>query len=318
MSIDAKLLVLDEPTLGLDILFRKQFYDSLLNDYFDRNRTIVVTTHQVEEIQTCAHRCHVHRPRPHRVQLQHGRIRIGLSGSDGASRADCRGTRTQADPRAPEPLAAASCSSISSPIKSLTAPAVNSSPRSATSAPPASLTCSLPCCQISRAITPARHKEHSNEYAIKSHCRISHSSPVTAPASGTRPFYWSVRRELWEYRFIYLAPLGVGGVFLIGFLINITLSGKLRGFSVGTHQFDLVATPYDIVAALMMLTAMVVNVFYCATHSTENAATAAFSSGNRCRSPTSPRCLRRRVFRSPWFRWWPGRLPSPRSGSCCW
>ena len=51
MAIDAKLLVLDEPTLGLDILFRKQFYDSLLNDYFDHQRTIVVTTHQVEEIQ---------------------------------------------------------------------------------------------------------------------------------------------------------------------------------------------------------------------------------------------------------------------------
>src|SRR4029077_9960217 len=51
MAIDAKLLVLDEPTLGLDLLFRKQFYDSLLNDYFDRNRTVVVTTHQVEELQ---------------------------------------------------------------------------------------------------------------------------------------------------------------------------------------------------------------------------------------------------------------------------
>jgi len=51
MAIDAKLLVLDEPTLGLDLLFRKQFYDSLLNDYFDRTRTIIVTTHQVEEIQ---------------------------------------------------------------------------------------------------------------------------------------------------------------------------------------------------------------------------------------------------------------------------
>src|SRR5881275_2948159 len=51
MAIDAKLLVLDEPTLGLDILYRKQFYDSLLNDYFDGSRTIVVTTHQVEEIQ---------------------------------------------------------------------------------------------------------------------------------------------------------------------------------------------------------------------------------------------------------------------------
>lgn len=51
MAIDAKLLVLDEPTLGLDILYRKQFYDSLLNDYFDGGRTIIVTTHQVEEVQ---------------------------------------------------------------------------------------------------------------------------------------------------------------------------------------------------------------------------------------------------------------------------
>src|SRR5437879_11216484 len=51
MAIDARLLVLDEPTLGLDILYRKRFYDSLLNDYFDHSRTIVVTTHQVEEIE---------------------------------------------------------------------------------------------------------------------------------------------------------------------------------------------------------------------------------------------------------------------------
>jgi ABC-2 type transport system ATP-binding protein len=51
MAIDAKLLVLDEPTLGLDILYRKQFYDTLLNDYFDRSRTILLTTHQVEEIE---------------------------------------------------------------------------------------------------------------------------------------------------------------------------------------------------------------------------------------------------------------------------
>jgi len=51
MAIDAKLLVLDEPTLGLDILYRKQFYDSLLSDYFDHSRTIVMTTHHAEEIQ---------------------------------------------------------------------------------------------------------------------------------------------------------------------------------------------------------------------------------------------------------------------------
>jgi len=51
LAIDAKLLVLDEPTLGLDLLFRRQFYDTLLNDYFDKERTILLTTHQVEEIE---------------------------------------------------------------------------------------------------------------------------------------------------------------------------------------------------------------------------------------------------------------------------
>jgi ABC-2 type transport system ATP-binding protein len=51
MAIDAKLLILDEPTLGLDILYRKQFYQHLLEDYFDENKTIIVTTHQVEEVE---------------------------------------------------------------------------------------------------------------------------------------------------------------------------------------------------------------------------------------------------------------------------
>jgi ABC-2 type transport system ATP-binding protein len=51
MAIDARLLVLDEPTLGLDLLYRRRFYDTLLNDYFNKARTILLTTHQVEEVE---------------------------------------------------------------------------------------------------------------------------------------------------------------------------------------------------------------------------------------------------------------------------
>ena len=51
LAIDARLLVLDEPTLGLDLIYRRQFYDTLLNDYFDKERTILLTTHQVEEVE---------------------------------------------------------------------------------------------------------------------------------------------------------------------------------------------------------------------------------------------------------------------------
>ena len=73
MAIDARLLVLDEPTLGLDILYRKQFYDALLGDYFDRTRTILVTTHQVEEIQNVL---------TDFVFLHRGRIALGCSMED--------------------------------------------------------------------------------------------------------------------------------------------------------------------------------------------------------------------------------------------
>ena len=77
MAIDAKLLVLDEPTLGLDILYRKQFYESLLNDYFDHSRTIVVTTHQVEEIQDVL---------TDLMFINHGRIVLGCSMEEFESR----------------------------------------------------------------------------------------------------------------------------------------------------------------------------------------------------------------------------------------
>jgi ABC-2 type transport system ATP-binding protein len=70
MAMDVRLLVLDEPTLGLDILYRKQFYDSLLNDYFDQSRTILVTTHQVDEIQNVL---------TDLMFIQHGRIVLNCS-----------------------------------------------------------------------------------------------------------------------------------------------------------------------------------------------------------------------------------------------
>jgi ABC-2 type transport system permease protein len=93
-------------------------------------------------------------------------------------------------------------------------------------------------------------------------------SPGTAPAmiSSTRPFYWSVRRELWENRFIYIAPLAAAAVFLAGFLISaIHLPGKVRGLSSPDlmHYRELIATPYDIMSGSMMLIGLLVSVFYC-------------------------------------------------------
>jgi len=69
LAIDARLLVLDEPTLGLDLLYRRQFYDTLLNDYFDKDRTIVLTTHQVEEIEHLLTDV---------LFLRHGRVTLAL------------------------------------------------------------------------------------------------------------------------------------------------------------------------------------------------------------------------------------------------
>jgi hypothetical protein len=107
MAIDAKLLVLDEPTLGLDILYRKQFYDSLLNDYFDQE-----PHHRGDDASGGRgpgrpDRSHVHRSRPHRARVQHGRIRVALSGSDGESRA--RRRRTALKPIHERPVSAAAC-----------------------------------------------------------------------------------------------------------------------------------------------------------------------------------------------------------------
>ena len=78
LAIDARLLVLDEPTLGLDLLYRRQFYDTLLNDYFDKERTILLTTHQVEEVENLFTDVHLHQPRPGGADSLRGGARRAL------------------------------------------------------------------------------------------------------------------------------------------------------------------------------------------------------------------------------------------------
>src|ERR1700731_1001672 len=87
-----------------------------------------------------------------------------------------------------------------------------------------------------------------------------------APMSATRPLYWSVRRELWENRSIYIAPLIAAGVVLFGFAISaIGLAERRRGVLLldPTHQRALIEIPYDVAAMMLMFTAFIVGVFYC-------------------------------------------------------
>lgn len=84
--------------------------------------------------------------------------------------------------------------------------------------------------------------------------------------SATRPIYWSIRREFWETRYLYVAPLAVACVFLFGYLISAIHSpGRLRGLleMASAHNHDEVSGPFDISAALMMATLILMNVFYC-------------------------------------------------------
>jgi ABC-2 type transport system permease protein len=85
--------------------------------------------------------------------------------------------------------------------------------------------------------------------------------------SATRPFYWSVRRELWENRFIYIAPLAAGAVYLFAFLISLIWLPHHKMRALGAldlaHQHEAITQPYDFAAGLFMATAMIVGVFYC-------------------------------------------------------
>src|SRR5882762_3783613 len=92
-----------------------------------------------------------------------------------------------------------------------------------------------------------------------------HSQRIAPAAiSETRPLYWSIRRELWENRFIYIAPLAVAAVVLFAFSVSAILGIWESALRLGGAQHgDAIATPYDLAAGLMMLTTILVSVFYC-------------------------------------------------------
>ncbi|MGE5323241.1 MAG: ABC transporter permease, partial [Actinomycetota bacterium] len=88
-------------------------------------------------------------------------------------------------------------------------------------------------------------------------------SQTMAPAAVTRPYYWSIRRELWEYRFLYIAPIGVAAVFLIVFSgATIYLPQKLRALSDATQRQHHMSSRYELAAALIMGTAWLVGLYY--------------------------------------------------------
>jgi ABC-2 type transport system permease protein len=105
----------------------------------------------------------------------------------------------------------------------------------------------------------------SRSNALSESLESSRVAPATE--SATRPMYWSIRRELWENRYLYVAPLVVAAVFLFGFLIStVHPPAKMRGLA-GTdaaQRWDAVAMPYNIAAGLMMATLILMDVFYCA------------------------------------------------------
>ena len=93
------------------------------------------------------------------------------------------------------------------------------------------------------------------------------AQPSAPAASATRPIYWSIRREFWENRYLYIAPLAVAGVFLFGFLISsIHSPGQLRALLalLSAHNHKQISGPFDLSAALLMGTTILISVFYCA------------------------------------------------------
>src|ERR1700730_10386516 len=232
MAIDARLLVLDEPTLGLDILYRKKFYDSLLNDYFDRSRTIVVTTHQVEEIQDVL---------TDLMFIDRGRIVLECSMEE----FDSRYVEVMVHPdhvagaRSLKPIHERQVFGRSVMLFE----------------------------NVDRGQLAAHVEARKLSIAgllVAVNQETSGASYYGAP---TRPLYWSVWRELWENRSIYIAPLIVAAVQIFGFGIStIGLAERRRAVLLlddPAKQRAAIEAPYDIAAMMMIFTVFIVGVFYC-------------------------------------------------------
>ena len=252
MAIDAKLLVLDEPTLGLDILYRKQFYDTLLNDYFDRNRTILVTTHQVEEIQ------HV---LTDLLFIDRGRIVLNSTMEEFESRYvevmvtpehTCGRTRPRAAARTPgfRPQH----------------PAVRT-PRSEQARRAGRAANSQYCRSVRRfdrrSETPRSGSMSANANALPDATATSTTAPLR-----TRPFLWSVKRELWENRSLYIAPLAVATLLLLAVVVSyvqgrgITISIP-EATQVSPDRFRSVSLgAFAVCAGIMTVTMFFVSLFY--------------------------------------------------------
>jgi len=133
-----------------------------------------------------------------------------------------------------------------------------------------------------------------------------------APAamSATRPMYWSVRRELWENRSIYIAPLAVASITLFGFLI--ATMGRAMSEANLAQQRVVLEEPFQFAMGVIMTTAFIVGIFYSldALHGERRDRSC---SGSRCRFLTSPLCCRRRAFRLSFCRCSASPLLLPRS-----
>ena len=280
--------MLDEPTLGLDILYRKQFYDSLLNDYFDRSRTIVVTTHQVEEVQ------HV---LTDLMFIDRGRIVLECSMEEFESRYLEVMVR-------PEQLAAARALR---PIHErqvfgrsiLLFDGVDRQQLAALGEVRTPSIADLFVAVIgNEAGRGARSGHMSTPSNAVPESPSTRRPPAPAALPATRPLYWSVRRELWENRSLYMAPLAVAAVVLFGFLIRtIGLPARMRAVRCPRPGAAAGRAGHALQHGGERDHAHDVPRRRCSTASTRctaSGAIAASCSGSRCRSRTSRPCSRRR------------------------